>query len=313
MKTTSFLLALFLLSCNHPFSPKGPFEQQLVVYSVLSSARDLQFVRVYTNYDVSGFDPFENASDRAVAGAQVTVTGARGTYVFRDTLLPRSDTSRYKTPITAYVANWQPEPGQTYTLVVNAANVGSTSATVTLPGRSQTFSWYPGTQILDYPDSNKTITYFYAYTRVPQLTKVYTFQLVIDYVVLTDAGWQNRSIEVPVWASDASFQGTTYPSLQTAYGYASGSYTKYAYVSTLIRVSTQYSNRLTFKRIVFRLLQLDGNWYNYYNTVRRFQDPYSIRLDEPDFTNLSRGYGLFGAYTVDSVAHDYPADFKYNH
>ena len=307
-------MALFLLSCNHPFSPKGPFEQQLVVYSVLSSARDLQFVRVYTNYDVSGFDPFENASDRPVAGAQVTVTGARGTYVFRDTLLPRSDTSRYKTPIAAYVAGWRPEPGQTYTLVVNAANVGSTSATVTLPGQSQTFSWYPGTDILDYPDSNKKITYFEAYARISQLTKVYTFQLMIDYDVLTSAGWQKQSIEVPVYASDPSFRGVMYPSLQNAYIYASGSYEKYAYVSTLIRVSTQYgSTNLVFKRIVFRLLQLDVNWYNYYNTVRMFRDPYSIRLDEPDFTNLSRGYGLFGACTVDSLVHDYPADFKYNH
>ncbi len=281
---------------------------------MLSSARDLQFVRVYTNYDVSGFDPFENTTDRTIAGAHVAVTGPRGTYVFRDTLLPRSDTSRYKTPVAAYVANWRPEPGQTYTLVVNAANVGSTSATVTLPEHSQTIYWNPGTAILDYPDSNKMITYIQAYARVPLLTKIFTYQLMIDYDVLTSAGWQKQSIEVPVWASDPSFRGVTYPSLQNAYIYANGFYLKDGYVSTLIRVSTQYgSTNLVFKRIVFRLLQLDVNWYNYYNTVRMFRDPYSIRLDEPDFTNLSHGYGLFGACTVDSLVHDYPADFKYNH
>ena len=72
-------------------------------------------------------------------------------------------------------------------------------------------------------------------------------------------------------------------------------------------------SKLTFKRIVFRLMQMEENWNEYYNIVRLPQDLRTSRFDQPDFTNLSSGYGLFGACTVDSLVHEYPADFRYNH
>lgn len=307
-------LCLLLSGCHHTFSPKGPVEEQLVVYSVLSTDSDIQFVRVYSNYDVSGFDPFGNTSDQAVVGAQVTVAGPSGTYVFRDTLLRRPDMSRYKSPIGAYVARWRPEPGQAYTLTVNATEAGSTSATVMMPQQSQTIYWYPGVGALDDPDNQPLIFSFGSYTKFSRDTKAYTFQMAIEYLVQTSGGWRMQSIEVPVWVLDSTFSNTVYPSLYTSYIYAGGYFNKSAYITTLHRVvALNRSTSLTFKRIVFRFLQVDQNWYDYYNTVRKFQDPYSIRLDQPDFTNLSRGYGLFGAFTVDSLVHDYPADFKYNH
>jgi len=303
---------LLFASCNHPFSPKGPLQQQLVVYSVLSSDRDIQFVRVYTNYDVSGFDPFENRSDTPVAGAQVVVTGPHGSYTLKDTVLTRPDTSRYKAPIAAYAGKWRPEPGQTYTLTVNAPGIGSTSASVTTPGPSQPIYWTYGTDILDDPDNYKKTGYVGAFTRFWQTTKAYTYQLAIEYLVLTPAGWKTETIEVPLWAS-YDLQSAGYPSLVNVYIYAGGSYSKDVYVNTLLRVVRLHAgSKLTFKRIVFRILQVDQNWYDYYNVVRKFQDMFSIRLDEPDFSNLSNGYGLFGAFTVDSLEHTYPPEFPYN-
>ncbi len=129
----SALLAFLALSCNQPFSAKAPFEPQLVVYSVLYTDYSQQFVRVYSTYDVSGYDPHVNTVDGSIAGATVTVTGSKGKFMFRDTLLARPDTSRYKTPIYAYVSDWQPEPGQTYTLSVEVGAMGSTQAIVTTP------------------------------------------------------------------------------------------------------------------------------------------------------------------------------------
>jgi len=304
---------LLFASCNDSFSPKGPFEQQLVVYSVLSTDRDIQFVRVYTNYDVPGFDPFENRSDTPIAGAQVVVTGPHGSYTLKDTLLTRPDTTRYKSQIAAYAGQWRAEPGQVYTLTVSATGIGSTTATVITPGASQPIYWTYGTAILDDPDNYKIPAgYVGAFTRFWQSTKAYSYQIVIEYLVLTASGWKTESIEVPFWAS-FDFQSAGYPSLYSSYIYAGGAYSKAIYVSTLQQVIRQHAGvKLTFKRIVFRFLQVDQNWYDYYNTVRKFQDIFSIRLDEPDFTNLSNGYGLFGAFTVDSLEHTYPPEFPYN-
>ena len=312
MKKASIALALLFLSCNKPFDPKGPVEELTVVYSVISTDSDVQFVRVYSNYDVSGFNPFESSTDSPIAGAQVVITGPHGSYTFKDTLLPRPDTSRYKSRIAAYVGRWRPEPGQTYTLTVNAAGIGPSSATVTTPKQSQPIYW-SAFDALDDPDNYKGSSSIGCYTQFSKDTKAYTFQMAIEYLVQTSGGWQTQTIEVPIFVSDSTFTFASYPSLFTPYIYAGGYYNKNSYITTLHRIfSMTGSANLVFSRIVFRFLQVDQNWYDYYNTVRKFQDPHSIRLDQPDFTNLSHGYGLFGAFTVDSLVHDYPPDFKYN-
>lgn len=302
---------LLIISCNHSFSPKSPFQQQLVVYSVLSTDRDVQFVRVYTNYDVSGFDPFQNKSDTPVTGAQVVITGPHGSYTLKDTLLARPDTSRYKSPISAYAGRWRAEQGQTYTLTVNASGIGSTSATVTTPGPAQTIYWINGA-MLDHPDTYQGTDYVGASTRFWQSTKAFLSQMVIEYVVLNAGEWKEESIEVPLAAS-ANFSYVVYPSVYKVQIYAWGVYYKDSYVKTLARVAKLHAgSKLIFNRIVLRFLQLDQNWYDYYGTIREIQDPFSIWLDEPDFTNLSNGYGLFGACAVDSIQHLYPDEFPYN-
>ena len=63
MKTTAVVLAFIVLSCNEPFSPKAPFDPHLVVYSVIYTDSPQQFVRVYSTYDVSGYDPYRYAED----------------------------------------------------------------------------------------------------------------------------------------------------------------------------------------------------------------------------------------------------------
>jgi hypothetical protein len=166
--------------------------------------------------------------------------------------------------------------------------------------------------MLDDPDNFKGSGNLGATTTFWKTTKGYSFQLVIEYLVLVGTEWMPESIEVPLWAS-SNFATAGYPSVYKVQIYASGGYSKNIYVSTLARVGKLHAgSKLLFNRIVFRFLQLDQNWYDYYNTVRKFQDIFSIRLDEPDFTNFSNGYGLFGASAVDSLQHFYPDEFPYN-
>jgi hypothetical protein len=166
--------------------------------------------------------------------------------------------------------------------------------------------------MLDDPDNYKGTGYVGASTSFWETTKGFSFQLVIEYLVLTAGEWKEESIEVPVWAS-GNFASVGYPSVYMVHIYAGGVYSKDIYVRTLQRViKLHLGSKLIFQRIVFRFLQIDQNWYDYYSTARKFQDPFSIRLDEPDFTNLRKGYGLFSAFAVDSLQHLYPEEFPYN-
>jgi hypothetical protein len=72
------------------------------------------------------------------------------------------------------------------------------------------------------------------------------------------------------------------------------------------------SSKIIFNRVVFQLLQIDQNSYNYIMITHSYHDPYSIRLDEPVLSNAAGGIGMVGCYTLDSVTHDLPENFVSN-
>jgi hypothetical protein len=227
-------------------------------------------------------------------------------FQYRDTLLQRPDTLRYKTPISAYVADWRPQPGETYTLIVNSGISGSTRSTVTTPPLSTSRDWYPAdpTIALDNPDTSTIVTYVSARFQVSGSTKAVSQQLYILYGVQNGDGPEVDS------AAQLLGQGVG----RTGDGYIGVACSRANISSRIHSISKTYAgSKLTFKRIVFRILQMDENWYEYYSIVRLAQDSRTTRFDQPDFTNLSDGYGVFGACTVDSLVHEYPPDFRYNH
>ena len=65
---------------------------------------------------------------------------------------------------------------------------------------------------------------------------------------------------------------------------------------------------MVVKRGTLEVLSLDDNLYNYYLLVQGFNDPYSVRLDRPFFSNVTDGYGIFGSITADSNQVVIPSD-----
>jgi hypothetical protein len=316
---TVVILASILLSvqgCDQSFNPKAPFQQDLVVFSVLSNDRDTQYVRVSTNYDVSGFDPSVHQTDGAVIGAQVSVNGPTGLYDFTDILLPRSDTSRYKTPIRAYtVSPFRPEHGKTYSLGVSSGTYGTATSTVTLPDEPL-IGFGLGTYMLDHPDTGDPNNIIYLTALLTSRSKGYLTQLFVDYQVLNGTEWQDKRIEVPmtVLLDTLNIWEATYPEMRRLQiNQTSTAYAVKSYVKVLIRVLNQYPNqKILFGRVVGRILQCEPALYDYYNTVNGFRDPISVRLDEPDYSNLSGAKGVFGSYTLDSLVHFLPENFSFN-
>src|SRR5512142_1998310 len=81
--------------CNEPFSPRGPYTDNLVVYGVLTNRSDTQYVRVYSTYNPPSVNPLTNTSDNAQAGANVTIADDSGTFHFSQGTTTRLDKSRY--------------------------------------------------------------------------------------------------------------------------------------------------------------------------------------------------------------------------
>lgn len=312
---------LFFLSCNQPFDPRGPYTEKLVVFSVLSNDRSIQYVRVNTTYNPADFDPLTNTIENQVTDAQVSLSTGGKAYPLRDTLLTRPDTGRYATKLHAYVAApFQVTPGTTYNLLVQSPTLGTARSSLTLPLHA-TLSSISANSILDEPLSFGRKAEITFRGTLSNMAVGYVYHLYIDYDISTGNGWFSRRTEIPFDYRDSVVSvgvsvpvGSTFPAF-TRIQFRSRDFTflNGAYLATLLKlVNEAPSTKFVFKRVVFLVLQAEQNFYNYYNVVNGFRDPHSVRDDEPAYWNIDGGYGLFGGYTTDSLVHVLPADFRFN-
>jgi len=311
------LLAAELPGCDQPFNPRAPFERKLVIFSVLATNRSEQFVRVSTNYDVPGFDPNENTTDPAMNDATVSVLSEGKTYTLRDTVLPRPDNERYKTPIICYVARpLDVTCGRAYELQVVSPTLGIARASLMVPEHCYVALRIDGAMYLDYvpaippgiKDPGITVEGNFS-----KWAAGYVLRFFLKYEVLKDTVWVAEELEVPAvhWADSVAGIQLRYPTVDRVQG---SRYTVVfmvnAYRWALRDIVNRYiANRVVFREARFQMTQLDGNLYKYYKTVNAFEDKGTIRLDQPDYSNINGGVGVFGAYAVDSLVHTFPPDF----
>lgn len=314
------LLVILLSACNQPFDPRAPLKQQMVVFSILSTDRNEQFVRVNLNYMPSGFDPSTYVDDNTVTDALVRIEGSGTTYFLRDTVLSRPDTSRYRSPLQMYVLSpFVPQNGRSYTIVVQSSLFGSASATVVVPGRASLSLSALGGSALSNPMSHRQETPILVQARISDVTQGYITRFFIDYEVLKGTEWVEERVEVPLDSPNRdaySLEWARYPVLtrrstsnQASTVYLNGYYRAVILDLTLRKYPSQ---KLICKWVVIQLLQTERNLYNYYSVVRGYRDPQSMRLDEPSYSNVSGGTGLVGAYALDSLIHILPEHFYGN-
>ena len=296
-------LSMLLMNsgCENNFSPKGEYRKQLVVYGVLSNRSDSQYVRVYTTYNVSGFDPAEHTTDTGVRGARVTMTDDSTTYTFKETAIPRDDTSRYASNLVGYVDfPCRLRPGKKYSLAITS-DQGNATASVSIPAKGSLNNNTP----YIFLDPRKDVDDIPVSIQLSSGAQGYLVRLFINFDVGNGQVWEHRRLEVPM-AGDSLMVKSIYPTLTRRPNASSSSVTLVfahdAYLGILRSLEGQFGTR--FFRLTgatFILTQVEPNLYGYYNVVNGFRDPYSIRMDQPDFTNISGGVGVFGGMVEDSI------------
>lgn len=302
------LSSLLAMGCNQNLDPRGPYQQQLVVYSILSARSDTGFVRVYTTYNPPGYNPLGNTADTDVRNASVVLTDDSTSYRFIETVIPREDKTRYNSDLVEYIAHpFGVRFGKTYHVTVSSSE-GNASATVTVPGKGAIIANNP--YVLKSPDKYTESINATIFVTPPSFG--YLVRIYIEYDALVGQTWTHIRSEIPssiaqVNGSDIQFTypkltrrvtGLIQPNINVSFSLAAYS----AFFSTL---RSQYGlDGFKFTSATFILTQVEENLYKYYNLANGFQDPYSIRTDLPDFSNIAGGLGIFGAMVDDSVVVD---------
>lgn len=310
---TLCVVLLALPGCEKAFTPKGPYADQMIVYGILSNRSDTQYVRVYTTFDIPGYNPLVNDRDRVVRGAEVFISTAGVTTRFQETTVPRAEKDRYPEDLVAYHSYpFRLESGNTYHLSIVSREFGEVSSSVVVPKRGRV--QFLNTYVLDGHGSNEEEIVVYGWIR--ELTYGVIARLYLVYEVLEGDVWIRHKEEVPsvVTRFDDGTKLISYPSLRRRQtrGVIKDKeinetfvFSRVGYYELVDDVLGRYpagTARVTHALAI--VTQVDQNLYTYSKVVNGFEDEYSIRTDAPDFTNIRGGRGVFGAMVEDSLMVD---------
>lgn len=290
-----FLFSAFLtilpLGCSNDFSPNGPYQPKLVVYSVLSGNTDTQFVDVYATVNPSNYSAERIQNESIIAGATVVLSSAETLYSFHDTTMIVND-SGIPRSINRYVCyGAKILPNRKYDLSVNASGfpAAQTSFKTFSPGSILPLNTYLFVNSNNEYDVEVDLS-------LGRGSFAYLLRLCFEYEKKINGLWESKTEEVPLYYNGAQ---PIYPQFDFT-GQALNArklFSRSVYKQTIAKMRSNPADTIRFNYAVIELQQFDESLYTYYSVVNSFPGGSSIRLDEPDYTNIVNGYGVVGFVT----------------
>jgi len=309
------LFILSIMSCDESFNPVRDYRDQLIVYSLLNTFSDTQYVRVYSTYNPPGHNALNQRSDTPLQNVSVRIDDVSNTWLFADTLLPRPAGSRYAEPVFAYYNDqFRPQRGGLYLLEVTSP-IGTATSVVRVP--DSTYIFTSQINVLQVPQLSSPSQKIELKAVLAPETYAILMRLFLDYEVAVPGGWAAHEIEIPLTLSRADsidYLEGKYPALRERTTDPVSNvqdprpdivtYTNDVYFSVIRLLRQKYPpGVIRFLRARLELIQTDEDFYTYTKVVSGFADQNSVRTDEPDVTNIIGGRGLFGVIARDTTTY----------
>ena len=300
---------LLVSGCDQTFAPKGEFHQQYVLQAFVQggvggtpTTMNALLARVY---DVDGFDPSVNTNDPSVAGALVTFLMNARQDTLKERFRPNKDSLRYG-PKQRYYTGRIVTPGPDATVLINAKLPDGTvlSARTTIPRPRPTLSSidFPRgvTTHLNLPENPHSWTIRWDSDNATP-GRLFFPRLVIPYVKLIGDSTYYGSIPVPLTLTGGPDGGPVYPSatFETACTF------DFAAIDwAMAQIAGDDPQKYSYGThdLFLELLEYDDALSKYYSSVHGSLDQFSIRIDQPVYSNIGGGIGIFGSY-FDTQAH----------
>lgn len=285
------LFTFALAGCDNSFSPKEAYSERIVVFAVLSNTEARQIVRLESTYDAEVTNPDNPIGKHEITEAQVVVRTSKKAYAFRDTLVDAGGGVMKKVWVSY---DFQPVEGTSYDLAVTVPGYAAISASLKVPSK-------PYLQVL--PPNQQSLRYgvLLAAGAISTIAPPKGFYFRLFLAGKKTVGGQEVEVlrEVP-WRIDYALRDTTY----TKPGRDAGAEFSVEVIAAL-RDRLELSEGVTGITLLACGFSLDTYLYNYFQTVRGFDDPVSVRMDRPDVSNINGGVGIFGAMIADTLRLSY--------
>ena len=320
MTRLSLMMALAFLAagCSEAFDPTVSGPRPFGVFGVLHAGTDTQYVRLTATSDPT--DPAPKI--QAIPNAVVTVLGPGGPFTYQAYVRPVAPGAADS--IVEYrVAGFLPIRGGTYVLNVQTPSAVA-SSTVVVPANTVTPVSMRDEFILSDPHSRPLETPIVVSAALSNASMASMIRFLIEYEVNRNGVWEVERTEVPlVYTNIASDEdpGPVYPTLTrrvnspTVGGGLPPPETTFfenvAYERTIALIHARYgSPNLRMKRVLMVLVQADRNFFTYYAFANSFDDRFTIRVDQPDYSNMVGAVGIFGSVATDTLARLIPLNLK---
>ncbi len=287
---------ILIISCDDQVDPKADFKDVYALNCVIRGDTSFQVATITRSYNVDGYDPLSNTNDPFIKGATIKLTYKYNgrTYTFRDTSIARSIGSRYTTPMNIYyIGGFKPEYNSKISIEAILPNGH------VLKSNSVTYSLSPdyidvNSHLFPLPSTvygNFIVFKWNRLERDNELKNVYFGpELIIKYFKIENGSRVAYEKKVPSYY----YNGLSVPPLLK--DIKEFSFDTLSVRKTIEEISNGDSNKENYiiDKMVFCLFAVDKDLATYYSSNRTFNEEFSVRVVQPNYSNIDGGFGLFG-------------------
>ena len=277
--------ACFNFGCDDSVDIIMEYDEQIAAFLVLDSRYDKQILKVQKLQNSFGLPSAEKLIDPISA----RLTLPAGYHVtFKDTIMNTVPNFN-----TLYIDSIDLEPG-VYQLLVVAKDSLSVWSNIVVQNKLDL-------NVASRGDSAYTVeikTSHVIYTHIKPF---------LVYSVRQNAGLVEKSIEIP-GGIDINNRDTveTFGKILEIPVSVASPYRLRVLFSNIEYTKNKLKNyfgaeNIQFNRMKFVTYTYSANLYQYVNSYEGYTDDYSVRLDQPNYTNIVGGTGIFGAVLIDST------------
>lgn len=294
-------VALLLVSgCDQTFAPKAEFQEQYVlqafVQGAVGRAPMAMNALLARTYNVDGFDPSVNRSDPTIDSALVTFKSNARVDTLRERVRRTNDSLRYGSRQRYYTGTIvTPSPSELVYINARLPNGHVLTAQTIIPVPRLVVSEYDFphgvTTHANFPAGVHSWTLSWANDQDPS-GHVFFPRLHILFSRIVDSVERVGSIVVPM-----TLGGGTNPIYPSSTFETSCSFDFDAIDWAMAQISGGDPQKKNYgaHSVMFEVLEYDAALSKYYSSVNGSLDQFSIRIDQPVYSNVGGGIGIFGS------------------
>lgn len=296
-----FLPLLAFIACEEDFNPNADFIERNVLTSLLRSDTSYQVLYLSRSYEIDGTDATQHNVDPSIKGADVKMWHNGKVYPFSEGTLDRIDNSRYDTPVNFYYNDsLELKAGEQIEVEALLPNGLLLTSSINVPNSNE-IKIRRTEDVIAADTAGENLLFSWSTSGDQNI--VYLPILSIKYFNRFTGTGKLLGKAVPLEIQEVNGQITqifTTPSNNTSIAYNQSEFDV---------AMSEIANEETFEDLddisviaaELKLYIFDENLSAYYASVGTFQDGFTIKVDQADYSNVDGGFGIYGAFSVKTL------------